>query len=648
MMNATSETTSSRDTILLVDDGADNLIVMKKVLNNSLPDVEIATIQRPKEVMDFLGASGVSVALIDVQMPGINGIELCNLIKAEEETQYIHVMLVTSHDASSSLRADGLEVGADDFITRPMDNTEFVARVKVALRISRVESELRRKAEKAQHDYKLFFDRMVSGFAVHEMIFDTEGNPEDYRFLSVNPQFETLTKLCAHDIIGKTASEVLPDLEPSWIEKYGRVVSTGEPMSFEDYSPLLDKHVEVAAFRTSENQFATTFTDITERIQLEERLNQAEKMEAIGQLAGGIAHDFNNILGGIIGYADMSLEQVPEGSGLENNIKQILTAGERATHLVKQILSFSRQSAGTKTALYINPIIEEAIQLLRASLPSSIEISTNLPKGKKSVFVAATKIHEIIMNICTNAAHAMDEKGILKLSCVEKEIESEIDGLSGTIEAGSYSVITIVDNGCGMDEEVLSHIFEPFFTTKEIGDGTGMGLAVVFGIVQGHGGNINIESEPGKGTTFQIFLPNVDVNPLKDGNEQTVLKGGKERILFVDDEQVLSDIAGEMLGELGYSVTLYTDATKALQAFRQTPDSFDLVITDQTMPKMTGFELSKELLGIRQNIPIILCTGYSRVVDTQKIDESGIKDFALKPIRKKDLAHKIRTVLDGN
>ncbi len=257
------------ETLLLVDDTPDNLVVMKKVLQRALPQVEIVTFQKPTEVMDYVRTVNVSAAIFDVQMPVLNGIELCQKIKSTEATRHIPVILVTSHEASSSFKAKGLDVGADDFLTRPLDNDELVAHVKVALRISRAEAQLRRTADQVRQDYQLLFEKMLSGFAVHEMIFDGRGKPVDYRFLAVNPAFETLLNLRAEDIVGKTVREVIPGLEPQWLERYGRVVETGESMHFEDYSASLDRHFDVTAFRTGENKFATSFTDITVRKQTE-------------------------------------------------------------------------------------------------------------------------------------------------------------------------------------------------------------------------------------------------------------------------------------------------------------------------------------------------------------------------------------------
>jgi len=411
-----------------------------------------------------------------------------------------------------------------------------------------------------------------------------------------------------------------------WINSRGRVVARDK-----ENKPL---------------RMVGTHIDITERKEMEQLLRHSEKMEAIGHLAGGIAHDFNNILSGIFGYAEMTLLHVPHDSSAARNIKKILKAGKRAERMVDQILSFSRQSDEIRSPIYLRPVIKEAAHLLRASLPSSINIKSKLTKDTKPVLANATKIHEIIVNLCTNASHAMKDKGILEINYSEKHLVSELEGRIGIINPGFYSMITIKDNGCGISKEVLSHIFEPFFTTKAVGHGTGMGLAVTFGIIQSHEGNIIVESEPDVGTKFKIYLPKTDELIMEDNEKGMIIQGGTESILFVDDEEILNDTVKNILNDLGYNVTAFMDSKKALDTFKKAPESFDLVITDQTMPVLNGFELSKKLLRIRQNIPIILCTGYSKLVNKDKVLKAGIKGFLKKPIIKNDLANKIRYILD--
>ena len=412
-----------------------------------------------------------------------------------------------------------------------------------------------------------------------------------------------------------------------WINTRGRVVTRDE-----EKNPL---------------RMVGTHIDISNSKDIEQLLRHSEKMEAIANLAGGIAHDFNNVLTGIFGYAELCLHTVPNNSKISFNIKQILKAGVRAKRMVNQMLLFSSQNDELKTAIFLRPIIKEAIQLLRGSLPSSIKIKSKLAKDTKPVLIDPTKIHELIINLCTNASHAMKDSGILEINYSEKHLKSELKGQIGIINPGFYSVITVKDNGCGINKETLSHIFEPFFTTKPTGRGTGMGLAVVFGIVQNSEGNIIVESKPDAGTKFEIYLPETnEVTVEEDTDESMVIQGGTESILLVDDEEILKDVIKDLLSSLGYKVTAFMNGINALDAFRKAPESFDIVITDQTMPDINGLELSKELLHIRQSIPIILYTGYSKLVDEDKALKSGIKGFLNKPISRNDLAYKIRYILD--
>lgn len=386
--------------------------------------------------------------------------------------------------------------------------------------------------------------------------------------------------------------------------------------------------------------------DITELKKTQEQLIQAQKMESLGHLAGGIAHDFNNILSAIIISAEMIRDDVSPESSIKEDIDQILKASTRAKHLVTQILSFSRQSKEIKSPIHLRSIIKEVADLLRASLPSTIEIRTNIIRDTKPVLANATKLHEVIMNLCTNAAYAMEDRGILEINYEEKQIESDLQGKTGIIKPGFYSIIRIKDTGCGIPDDALNNIFDPYFTTKPIGEGTGLGLAVVFGIIQSHNGNIILETEPGKGTEFQILIPKTDEKPKEIYANGLAIEGGNETIMFIDDEEIICRLINNLLKKLGYTVFDFSDSKKALQAFKENPEKYDIVITDQTMPVMTGLELSRELLQIRQNIPIILITGYSKKVDEEKVKKIGVKAFCMKPIHKDELASKIRALLD--
>jgi PAS domain S-box-containing protein len=394
--------------------------------------------------------------------------------------------------------------------------------------------------------------------------------------------------------------------------------------------------------------------DITERKKasrekkmLEARLQQAQKMEAIGTLAGGIAHDFNNILSAVIGYTEMALEDSLKGTMIHSNLKGVLIAGNRAKDLVAQILTFSRQADQELRPVQVEFVVKEAIKLLRASLPSTIEIQQKI-NSKSATLADPTQIHQVLMNLCTNAEHAMYETGgLLAVSLTDVMIDSKYETSELDLSPGKYIRLAVSDTGQGMTADLKERIFDPFFTTKERGKGTGMGLSVVHGIVKSHGGTITVKSAPGKGTTFEVLLPvSQDIaKPTTDAGAE--LPTGNEHILLIDDEKTLVDLGRQMLKRLGYSVESRTSSIEALELFKTHPEKFDLVITDMTMPNLTGEKLAHELMRIRSDIPVILCTGFSEQISEERAKKLGIKEFILKPLLMNKLAVVVRGVLDG-
>lgn len=389
--------------------------------------------------------------------------------------------------------------------------------------------------------------------------------------------------------------------------------------------------------------------DISERKKLEVQLLQAQKMEAIGTLAGGIAHDFNNILAAIMGYTELANLDVPEGSNARYKLNEVLKASHRAKDLVRQILAFSHQGRQERKPVEMSPLIKEILRLLRASLPSIIEIRQHIDTDTDIIETDPTQIHQVLMNLCTNAAHAMRENGgVLEVSLKKVDMDGFAVAQHPDFQPGSYLRLSVSDTGHGMTREVLKRIFDPYFTTKEVGEGTGLGLAVVHGIVKSHEGAITVYSEPGKGSTFQVYFPRIDRAKGVEATQRAepFPMGKQECILFVDDEQPLADMGKQMLEHLGYRVAVRMSSIEALKLFQAQPKRFDLVITDMTMPNMTGDKLSRELMGIRPDIPIILCTGFSERITAEKVQELGIREFAMKPLLMSDLAKTIRRVLD--
>jgi CheY-like chemotaxis protein len=379
-------------------------------------------------------------------------------------------------------------------------------------------------------------------------------------------------------------------------------------------------------------------------------LRQVHKIEAIGTLAGGIAHDFNNILTPILGYAGLLTENLPSDSEDADNALQIVNAGNRAKDLVRQILTFSRESEQQVAPHEIHPEIKEALKFLEASLPASIEIKQKIDTDCGAVLVDPTQIHQIVMNLCTNAYHAMRDDGGGMLGVTLSRVELAYDAFLGEfyLAPGPYLMLEVSDSGHGMDKSVIEKIFDPYFTTKAQGDGTGLGMSVVHGIIKSLGGHITVYSEKGEGTTFRVYLPCfMDGSTPEAEDEILPLPHGNETILMVDDQQVIVEMVELMLKALGYTMMTYTDSRKALDAFKADPDRIQLVITDMAMPYMQGDELARKILEIRPEIPVILCTGFSEILNEEKAKLIGIKEYIMKPIVKKDLAMLVRRVLDS-
>jgi two-component system, cell cycle sensor histidine kinase and response regulator CckA len=388
--------------------------------------------------------------------------------------------------------------------------------------------------------------------------------------------------------------------------------------------------------------------DNTEQKKLEDQLRHSQKMEAIGTLAGGIAHDFNNILTAVLGNAEMGLIRVSEENDVRRNFAEILKATKRAKDLVRQILTFSRQERPEPKPLQIGAVIEEVLRLLRATLPSTIEIHSNIEPNAGIVLADPIQIHQLLMNLCTNAAYAMQKDGGgMEVSLGHVDVGNNKDLNELGLKPGRYVELMVRDTGCGMDQDLVKRIFDPFFTTKPLGEGSGMGLAVVHGIVRSLDGGLRVETELGTGSTFRVFLPKIADNLLQEADavEPVAEDNNHGRILLVDDEESLLSIGKQMLEHLGYRVTDKSSGIEALSCFRGHPEAFDLVISDQTMPKMTGSDLAAALLSIRPDIPIILCSGYADTLDEDRMKNIGVQELVLKPFVFSELAEIARKVL---
>ncbi len=518
-----------------------------------------------------------------------------------------------------------------------------------------------KQAEKALKESEAKF-RTITGSAINPIVMMDDKGHISY----INSSAERVFKYSSEEIKGQAFHSLLVANQYHTVFRQGfEIFKNGHTDSSSG------KHIELNVLKKDGTEFPVELSlsavkfkgrwnavgiirDLSERkaaekekARLQKQLRQAHKLESIGTLAGGIAHDFNNILGAVYGYAQLAQFEIPRGNKALSHIGQIVRACDRAKDLVRQILTFSRHNDQEINLIQIGPIIKEVLKLLRASLPSTIEIVQDIQSHGMVIMGNPTKIHQVMMNLCTNASQAMedDPTGMLEVSLTPVHLEEHQTASLPDIKPGPYLRLTVTDTGHGIKPEIMERIFDPYFTTKDKGVGTGLGLAVVHGIVKRHGGAIKVSSEYGIGTAFEIYFPRLQAEEVEEPVVDDLLPRGSEKILFIDDEPMLADMGGQLLQRLGYDVVSKTDANEALALFQSRPDNFDVIITDMTMPKMTGEQLAKEILAVRADMPIIICTGFNKLITCQKARELGIRGFLMKPLSIADLAISIQEVL---
>jgi PAS domain S-box-containing protein len=506
----------------------------------------------------------------------------------------------------------------------------------------------RRAAEEARHaaeaKYRTLVEQSLMGIYIIQ----------DERFVYVNPMFA--------QIMGYTAAELMTGRIFDFVQEEDRpLVEANLRKRLEDnlqsnrYNLRMVRkdgfivHVEVQCAGADFNgrpAILGTLLDLTERKKIEAQLLQSQKMEAVGQLAGGIAHDFNNLLTAITGNTKLALEDLAPGDPVRAHLAEISKAGSRAVDLVRRILTFSRQQAPERKLLELQPVVEEALKLLRASLPAMIEIRATYAAGAPPVQGDATQIHQVLMNLGANAAHAMGHQGVLEVRESVINVDADIARTSPELRVGRYVHLAVSDTGCGMDRGTLARIFDPFFTTKAQGEGTGLGLSVVHGIMKSHGGAITVYSEEDRGTVFHLYFPASE--GVVSGVEvpaAPVPMGRGEHVLYVDDEEPLVYLTTQVLGRLGYKVSGFVEAEAALRCFLQDPQQFDAIVTDLSMPRVSGRDLAARFLKIRPDIPIILASGYIRPEDSENARQLGIEDLILKPDTVEELGRVLNRIL---
>ena len=586
-------------------------------------------------------------------------------------------------------RAEVLQLKTDDISAEPEKTASFIKNSAM-----KGDTRIRRRRHKKKDGTRIIVDIAVGPFILHgrkvmfaklhditkhvrdeEALHESEErfriafltspdsiniNKMDGTYVEINKGFAELTGYSREDVIGKSSIDIniWDDQEDrktlvEGLQKSSRFENMEAQFRMKDGSlktgllsaSVIQLHGEPHILSITKDISASKKVE-REKEKLEAQLRQVYKMEAIGTMAGGIAHDFNNILTVILGNADLARYVNNDDGPAKAYIDRILEAADRAKEMVRQILAFSRKAKLALVLIKPHMVFTETLTLLRATIPSTIEIRQNFSPECRTIKADPTQLNQIMMNLSTNAVYAMDENGLLDVSLQEVELSEKNTKYKKHLKPGPYAMLTVTDTGKGMSNEVMERIFDPFFTTKKFGEGTGMGLSVVHGIVESHGGMISAESTPGEGTTFRLYFPIIDETAEQVNKTSPVHYKGNERILLIDDEESLVEIGAEILGLLGYRVTAKTNSLEAFEAFKTNPDNFDLVITDQTMPNMSGTELAVELLKIRSDISIVLCTGYSSKISDDMIKEIGIADYFMKPFDAEQLALIVRKTLD--
>jgi len=674
--------------ILFVDDDEDARLSMALLLQELGHDVSTAS--NGVEALARARQEHPEVVISDILMPKMDGFEFCRQMKCDSDLKRTPFIFYTASYVETPDKQFAMELGAASFLIKPAGPEELAAAIELSLakrqdvptrlgtdplqqagliethrdrlarkleeKVQELEKE-RQQLRRSEEKYRQLVENLQEYFfyshgtdgvftyispSIRNILGYTEREFSSHhtKYLTDNPMNQIVKQ--ANDFAIENRKQ--PPYEIEILHKNG----SKHILEVCEY-PVSNEKGEVVAVEGVAHDITARKEAELKREKLERRLQQAQKMEAIGTLAGGIAHDFNNILTAIIGYAELAQEDVLPETPVSEKLDEVLTAGNRARTLISQILAFSRQSPQERIPIQIHLVVNEAIKLLRSTIPTTIKLTDNIDPRSDSVLADPTQIHQIVINLATNAYHATRETGG-ELTITLKPVQigkGDAASHDHELRPGRYVRLEVSDTGHGMDKETMENIFTPYFTTKEREEGTGLGLATVEGIVKSSGGHIEVHSRPGKGSTFHVYLPQIHSDQGPDEDEkQKEYSTGSEHILLVDDEVHITRILQQLLESLGYRVKAFVSSNALLETFQGAPDDFDLVITDMTMPEMTGVELSRALFAIRPDIPVILCTGYSDLINKEKAKALGVKGYIMKPILIRKLSMIVRRVLD--
>ena len=637
--------------VIYVEHNQADVDLTRRHIERYAPHIKMTPVYRVSDFYPMIDETGrlgqYSAILLDYRLPQENALEILKKIKLSAN-KTIPVILITGK-GDEEIAVNALKMGAFDYLTK---NQGYLFKLPSVIENAYYSMRLMREHEalvESEKRYRILFENSP----IVKMLID----PENGRIIDANWAAVRFYGWSHAQLTAKDFSEINILPKEELIKVLGQIIEQ------ESYNSRFQHRLASGSIRDVEvnsgpiliggkTLLYAVIYDISERVagerereKLQRKLVQAQKMEAFGQLAGGIAHDFNNILSAVLGFSELALTQVEEETLLQDHIKAIYTAGLRAKDLVGQILAFARQTDEVIEPVCISPIAKEVLKLIRSSTPTSIEIRQKLD-SKSLIKGNAVQIHQIMMNLCSNATYAMEDGGILEIHIRDVVLEGNENAARPQLAPGNYVEMKVSDTGTGIPQDILDSIFEPYFTTKPQGQGTGMGLSMVHGIVQSYGGAIEVVSSPDTGTVFTIYLPISQEAGKSMLYESSKQPRGTERILLVDDEAVVAKVEGKILERQGYKVTVMTDSVECLKLFEEKPYDFDLVMTDTNMPKLPGNILATELMKVRKDIPVILCSGYNRKISDETIKEIGVKAFIYKPIVTKSLTSIIRKVLD--